>query len=176
MQFRDPLRRHRPPCIRRQHRHPERRQQPRRSSAPIPPTPTISAVASGRCTTSPASCEAFFHFAPRLPGDEHMQPARERQHESQDMRTDMVVEDFPKVGDTAMDVRSTPGGNTQPPERSAVPVASATAWPSPADRPRSARTLHPHRRSPARRSRHPPPARCRACRHLGRETRAAQAR
>ena len=73
------------------------RRRRRAVSAPMPPTPTMSAVASGRCTT-PRFSSRLLPFAPELLRDIDMQATRESQHEGHDVRADMVVEDFPEVG------------------------------------------------------------------------------
>ena len=76
-------------------RRPRRAAPPR---APMPPTPTISAVASGRWIT-PGVLRQRPPLAPELLRQVDVQPPRERQHEGHDVRADVVVVDLAEVGD-----------------------------------------------------------------------------
>ena len=65
-------------------------------SAPIPPTPTISIVASGRCTT-PVSCGAGRHSRFSCCGRYWCSPLSERENVRHDVRTDMVIKNLAEV-------------------------------------------------------------------------------
>ena len=67
-------------------------------SAPMPPTPTMSAVVSGRWST-PVSSGSGRHSRRELARQVQVQAPRKGQHEGHDVGADVVVVDLAEVGD-----------------------------------------------------------------------------
>ena len=97
VQFRNTGRRRCAPRVGRQHRHAERRGQPRGLRADA--ADTDDQRGRLRQMHDTAVLARLLPLAAELLRDEHVQPAGEGQHESHDVRADVVVEDFAKVGD-----------------------------------------------------------------------------
>ena len=139
-------------------RHAERRQQPRRLRA----DPADADDQRGRLRQMHHIAglpRRLLPLAAQLLRNVHVQPAREGQHESHDMRADMIVEDFPEIGDLHR-VRDQFGIVITRRRRDLRRLQPAQfRRPCQQVRPSAGRTRHRHRRSPAPPSRRPPPAR-----------------
>ena len=85
------------PAVDADHAHAERRAT-RAVSAPMPPTPTISAVDSARWMT-PVSSGRLCHSRRSWLRQVVVEPAREGEHEGHDVRGDVIVEDLAEIGD-----------------------------------------------------------------------------
>ena len=146
----------------------------RAASAPMPPTPTRSIVASGRWTT-PVSSGSRRHSRAKLSREIVLEPPREREHEGHDVGADVVVEDLAEIRDDGGVRDQRLGIEARRAARPAAPAATGAGPPGRRDRPAGSRTRRRRRRSPLPPRRRPRRPRWTARAAL-RPSRAAQAR